>query len=421
MATVIKVIDSIMGSGKTSAMINMMNEAPPDKRFMFVTPYLDEVDRVAASLRRGMEACVPKDDAKFGPKLAQLKGMVKKHKSVVTTHALYLMFDLEVLELLKSNHYTLIIDETLDEMNTDGYDAHDYELALSQGFIRVDAEGAIHWTDKYKGHAFDALKEQCPAFPTPFGNTYVLMSPVRWQLCDVFDDVYVMTYMFKAQTLWGLYKIRGYEFEYYYACKEEGRHIIKKGREHINGNRFRDLIDLYGAERYTGRYTYADKPLSYTRLLGKCSDEAYKEMRNSLANFYGNICHSSSGDNLWTTFKEARSELSGGGYARGFAAINSKATNKYGDRHNVAYMADRYLNPFLDRYFKDHGIEINEDAYALSSMLQFIWRSAIRNGEPIKLFVPSRRMRCLLKQWLNDPNAQVRYRKDMLEPKLITA
>jgi hypothetical protein len=34
-------------------------------------------------------------------------------------------------------------------------------------------------------------------------------------------------------------------------------------------------------------------------------------------------------------------------------------------------------------------------------MIQFIWRSAIRDGKPIHLFVPSERMRTLLKDWMN--------------------
>lgn len=38
--------------------------------------------------------------------------------------------------------------------------------------------------------------------------------------------------------------------------------------------------------------------------------------------------------------------------------------------------------------------------YALSTMLQWIWRSAIRRGEEIWLYVPSRRMRTLLKDWM---------------------
>jgi len=41
----IKIVDAIMGAGKTSAAINLINNNP-DKLFLFVTPYLSEVDRI---------------------------------------------------------------------------------------------------------------------------------------------------------------------------------------------------------------------------------------------------------------------------------------------------------------------------------------------------------------------------------------
>ena len=46
----IQICDSIMGSGKTSAAIRMMNEES-DRRFIFVTPYLSEVERVKNACR----------------------------------------------------------------------------------------------------------------------------------------------------------------------------------------------------------------------------------------------------------------------------------------------------------------------------------------------------------------------------------
>ena len=44
---------------------------------------------------------------------------------------------------------------------------------------------------------------------------------------------------------------------------------------------------------------------------------------------------------------------------------------------------------------------MDEDLFALSEMLQFIWRSAIREGKDIHLYIPSSRMRGLLETWLD--------------------
>lgn len=66
----------------------------------------------------------------------------------------------------------------------------------------------------------------------------------------------------------------------------------------------------------------------------------------------------------------------------------------------VDYVINRYLNPFYKHFFEQRDIEIDEDNYALSELLQWIWRSAIRNGEEINLYIPSQRMRELLEGFL---------------------
>ena len=42
------------------------------------------------------------------------------------------------------------------------------------------------------------------------------------------------------------------------------------------------------------------------------------------------------------------------------------------------------------------GMDINEDIYALSEFMQWVFRSAIRDNKPIHIFLPSERMRNLL-------------------------
>lgn len=42
----ITVVDARMGRGKSSAAIQYMNEHKTEKRFMYITPYLTEVERI---------------------------------------------------------------------------------------------------------------------------------------------------------------------------------------------------------------------------------------------------------------------------------------------------------------------------------------------------------------------------------------
>jgi len=42
----IKIIDAIMGMGKTGSLINHINSSDEDTKFLYITPYLTEVERI---------------------------------------------------------------------------------------------------------------------------------------------------------------------------------------------------------------------------------------------------------------------------------------------------------------------------------------------------------------------------------------
>jgi len=89
-----------------------------------------------------------------------------------------------------------------------------------------------------------------------------------------------------------------------------------------------------------------------------------------------------------------------------FLAMNSKATNLYARKTAVAYPVNIYPRPEISSFFdcnlEKHDGKQFQDLHALSTMIQFIWRSCIRNGLPINVYVPAKRMRDLLQDWLND-------------------
>lgn len=120
----ITVLDSIMGSGKTTYMLNYLNEVqalqdkeeeefPCDglkRRFLYVTPTLAEVDRVA-------EHCPTlrfhDPEPIHGRKLWDLGRLILEGRNVCTTHALFSMLTREIYDLLRERNYTLIIDEVV--------------------------------------------------------------------------------------------------------------------------------------------------------------------------------------------------------------------------------------------------------------------------------------------------------------------
>jgi hypothetical protein len=110
---------------------------------------------------------------------------------------------------------------------------------------------------------------------------------------------------------------------------------------------------------------------------------------------------------MWTTFSAYEDELAGDGYKKGFLACNARATNAYRDRISLAYMINYYLNPIITNYFSQCNVRVEQDAWALSELIQWMFRSAIRDGKPVSIYIPSSRMRKLLSDWIDSLSSEI--------------
>ena len=82
-------------------------------------------------------------------------------------------------------------------------------------------------------------------------------------------------------------------------------------------------------------------------------------------------------------------------------ANTTRGTNDYMHCSHLIYLYDQNINPVVARWLGDSSRAFN-DAYALTELIQWVWRSRVRRGEPITLYLPSPRMRRLFEEWLYD-------------------
>jgi len=82
-------------------------------------------------------------------------------------------------------------------------------------------------------------------------------------------------------------------------------------------------------------------------------------------------------------------------------ANTTRGTNDYMQCSHLIYLYDQNINFIVARWLGDSSKAFN-DAYALTELIQWVWRSRVRKGEPITLYLPSPRMRRLFEEWLKD-------------------
>ena len=398
----VRVVDAIMGSGKTTAAINFINQSDDSNHFLYITPYLTEVQRI-------MEKCSCKNFKEprniTGKKLKGIKELIKREVNIVSTHALFRSFDRELIDLCRAHNYTLIMDEVADVIERYDITPEDFKL-LTTEFATINPEtGFLEWKEEAKNYEgkFSNEKRLCDLHCLAYYGNTVMMWLFPIEVFNAFRDIYILTYMFEAQVQCYYYNFYSLPYSFLYVNGNSPETYsfseISPGDTTSAITNYKALIHVLDHERMNriGDRQYDLSKSWYERN----KDGAVIQLRKNISNYFTEIRKSKSSDVIWTTFKDYKAKLSGKGYSRGFIPLNTRASNQYSNRTSIAYPVNRYLNTGVKNFFIQHDIKVDEDGYALSEMLQFIWRSAIRNGEEIYIYIPSIRMRKLLQDWMD--------------------
>jgi len=395
-----------MGSFKTTTAIDMMNRDSKHK-YIFITPYLDEVDRIKQSCtnRKFFDPKNYNSEGNFTRKQESFHDLLAKGCDIVSTHALFRQSNDETRELIQAGNYILVLDEVMDIVEHLAIKKSDKELLFSSDLLYVDPEGYVCWNNEnlkaleYDGK-FNDIKNMANNRNLLFYRDTILIWTFPHSIFSSFKDVYILTYKFTGQIQKYYYDLFNIEydylavvdtgFNYYEFAKGDGKIIDKKIRDEI-----KDKVHIYdGVLNDIGKDDYSLSKTWYEK-----RNQSVTMVKNNMANYFRHKMKVKVNQVLWTTFKEYQVKL-GTGYQKAFAACNIRATNQYRERTCLAYTVNRFLNPVIDGFFSERNIKVNQDEWAISEMIQFVWRSAIRDKNDIYIYVPSKRMRELLEQWL---------------------
>lgn len=392
----VSVIDAVMGAGKTTFMLEYINEAPANQKFIYITPFLDEVERVKKTVK-SRKFVSPTNAVEGGRKLTSLKRQIENGDNIAATHSLFEMADAELIELLEASNYTLVLDEVMSPISRASVSPSDMRILLEKNFIRIE-QNRVEWTAselEYEYGKFDDIRLLAKAGTLFYHRDKFLIWAFPAEVFRAFNRVYVMTYLFEAQIQ--SYYFNLYDIPYDLKSIQDGQIVPYDGKRD-NRTELIKLIDIYEGDH--NKHGEGRTALS-KGWLGRRNDVELDAIQKSLYSYVRRIAKAKSNEVLWTTLKDYQFDFSGKGYAKGFTALNLRATNDYSTRSTLAYIYNRFMNPVETSFFQDNGVTVNEDLLAVSDLLQWIWRSRIRNGEPINLYIPSERMRGLLKAWAN--------------------
>ena len=449
----ITVIDAPCGQGKTTWAIQEINTRK-DNNFIFCTPFLSEIDRIQKYCGKG-RFLEPQPYNDSGTKIEGFNRLLAEDKCIAVTHTTFLNATEETLELIRHGGYSLIIDEALEvvtEFNRvqsvensprQSINQGDLKMLLERDIVRIEKNGRVVW---YGGEYGDDCKFSEVERYAKLGRLYcaqgkLLLVIFPPELFEAFENVYILTYMFGGSIMKYYFDLFNIEYETKSVYNADGECVLidyDKSFDTLFRRRCKELIHICDNERLND---YGKNSLSKTWYSNSGKDDRLKILRNNIAHYFNRYLKAqnpkaSNGDIMWTCMGEYESKLKGKGYTTQrnltadekelpayelkklkaelncFVPCNARATNDYKERWALAYCVNMYFNPMMRGFFEgyrrefngnDNGIvKPNDELFAVSCMVQWIFRSRIREGRHIYIYVPNKRMRELLIAWLND-------------------
>lgn len=402
----IYVVDSMCGTGKSTKMFMLMKEQyekDKSKRFLYITPFLSEIEERVPQELPEMNFQSPEN--KGSGKLGDIKYLIENNYNISSTHVLLSRFTTQIVDLLVEKQYTLVIDEALSCMGLMDKDlkVSDTRALLKSSMVSANPEkrGQLVWNEgDYPEHdgRYTNVRSMCNLGMLYCYKDQFLMFEYPPKLMKELNNVYVLTYLFKGSDMRCWLELNNIEYAVLdnkslgLISEQEIKKLIRQNLEILTP---RSLLFRKQREGTLSSTWYSK---AKTETINQ-----YKAMLRSCVVTHG----AKVGDVFWTTFKDSRLKMQGAGYTKGisedmpsFLPMNTRATNKYADYWLCMYTLNLYKNPMEVNYLKDNGVDVDEDIFALSEMIQFIWRGCIRKNKPMKVLILSERMRTLLINWL---------------------
>lgn len=418
----VEVLDGIMGSGKTTEIFKWIEKNRERYSFIYISPLLSEVEtggRVDQACPKtkfiSPEGKKENSQSIHDRKSSHLLELLENGCNISCTHSLYLNMSDEHFLAMQKHNYVVIIDEELGMI--EGYTAYstpDVTSLISLGIVSVNEEdGMLVWLDE-SAKEFDSPLHKFNTFKRHVKNglLYVsrrnrdmLVTQLPVKLIDVAKRVIVLTYLFDNNVLSSFLKLKGLdvipfkEVELRQISKSEIAKLItlheptRKFRRKLNltvngysrisqqdikylSSLIRSVANSVDATDYETMFTF---PKSRS-VLDEVSNKAKIKPRGLV-------------DNPTKLKNDKRKKC--------WIASTTRATNEFKHKSCLIHCYDRYPNACVESYLTDHYVPIDRERFALSELLQWVWRSQIRDGKPIHLHIESSRMKKIFLEWLS--------------------
>lgn len=408
MTTKVEVLDAIMGSGKTEGIIKWML-ANPSNKYLYISPMLTEVEERIPTSCEALEFTFPTTNDHKNKSLHLLE-LLKAGCNISFTHSLFSELSKSHLEQIARHNYVMIIDEevSLIEPYKGRYSKGDIVSLEKANHIRVDEDnlGKVEWLweDMDEDTQYSGLQRLCSIdmLYCSKRNRDMMVTQLPMSLVESAKRTIILSYLFKGSVMESFLKLKGIEVVDFTEVQ------LMKNTDDVLSEA-RQLVTLCNSPSTNAVKNYGMSSTWY-------STGATKDQLKKLASAIRSVYRKAGKEKLLLTLPKENADKNNKrsvvhrniNLDDVFLYCGARATNSYADKSVALHAYNRYVNLVVKSYLQDYGAELDaipdDDQFALSEMIQWIWRTCIRKGEPIELYILPKRMEKLFRDWLYNQN-----------------
>ncbi|MEP3805908.1 MAG: hypothetical protein ABJM80_19230 [Sulfitobacter pontiacus] len=401
----LRLIDRPCGTGKTSQMLKSFQE---NKCYIVILPTLDEVERVIR------DASVPflqpdVDNSDHETKREHLRELLLSGQNVATTHKLYQEVAILAREGLL-DQYHICLDEVLDVCAAvDGKSSRSFEqFYVKGGYARVDHKGRVSTTPKWEAE-LDAVSDTLSVSLYRLAKAEMLhyvdgtffMWALPQELLTAGASFTIYTYLAEGSTL--LAYLNKLQIPYLHDVD-----VALEARFRAKAKQLVTIKDIPSMSKVNLTYSGQTQGKSVAKVVSRSLRSLRRGELKDVP--LSNVLITSVKNKWYAKGNDDPKSRKAGCFAVGtkmfkdvtWIANTTRGTNNFAHATHLVYLYDQNMNPFIKRWLGLASDLEAQDRYALTELIQWAYRSRVRMGEPITLFLPSKRMRGLLENWLQD-------------------
>lgn len=401
-----KVCDMPMGFGKTSAAIDFI-KSHPENNYLYVTPYLSECERIIDNCST-LNFRAPDDTA--GTKTENFMGLLSAGSNIVTTHTMFSIIasNQKMIKSIDLSKFILIVDESPTVVHKVPISRLYSKFLKDNHYIEIGECGAAVPTqpESHFPKDSDLYTSIKPFYDYRMYEVRESMyvGVINPEIFSLFKDVYILTYLFDAQVFRYYCDVFNIPFSYLRVRKEHERYTFYRSEGELV--RIPNLNEKITIVQHAKVNQVGDDPSAlssawYAKQAKSENGAGIIKLHNMIDNFFRRQS-AQKDDRMWATFSKYAFLIGGSRYKTQHLAGNTKGTNRYSNRHYLAYLVNVFIDPLISDWIEQNGLTFDKDKYALSELIQWVFRSALRNGEHITLLLPSLRMRTLFCHWVRE-------------------